>query len=676
MLLKLGEEHKTKLPKLAVGTNSKKTTTPHTSRLVDDSLEVRAKMARLFAHYKWKTITTEKELVAYLRERTDLGLDCETTGFDVFKDKLVGISLGTEEDCVYIPLTHKVGKNYSDDIGRLEELLRSHNLWGYNLKFDLKWLKQSLGLNLKGCWCGYLASRLNNSAELSNELKDLYTKYIDPEEPYYSFGELFKQPFDEYDPEIVGGYAAVDALKHIRLGKKQEQMLNSNAKKLLLQLELPLAHILVEVELTGVALDMPWCNQLTEILEKELKEQEIIMARDYEGLNPGSPKQVAEWLYDKLGMKPMNADKGTGEDILENIDHPLADRVLAYRKVKKLLSTYAKKMPAVSYEGIVHCTYNQYGADTGRFSSKGPNLQNIPKDNRFRKMFRARDGKTLVSCDYTQQEIYIMAALADDEKMKEAYDKNMDFYAYMASLVFNEPYGNCTKKGIKSELRNQMKAIVLALNYDKGIKALTKDLNKDRIAAGKPPLTTEDVKNIYDKFFDTCPSVKTFRASKLEFAKKYGYVETVLGRRRYFNYLHKEDFECDNEEVLAVLKTLRNDYAIQRLIKDAAAEKIIIKDNRRKKVDETRQVVNSVIQGSAADMTKLAMLEASKDAKLKEMGCQLLLQVHDEIIAEFPDETAEEGGRYLANLMVEVGSELIGIRVVCEPSLMKSWEKD
>ena len=199
-----------------------------------------------------------------------------------------------------------------------------------------------------------------------------------------------------------------------------------------------------------------------------------------------------------------------------------------------------------------------------------------------------------------------------------------------------------------------------------GITSLAKDIGK----------SVAETKAIYAKFFEKCPKIKQFRHEKLEFAKKYGYVETVLGRKRYFRALHKPDFECDNKDVLETVMHLKNEGVIQKLIADAAKEGIKVVDNRSQKVFETRQVVNSIIQGSAADMTKLAMIQAFKDERLNELGCKVLLQIHDEIIAEFPEENAEEGGKLLAQLMVDVGTDLIGIKMQCEPSLMKAWEKD
>ena len=148
--------------------------------------------------------------------------------------------------------------------------MNEKDLWGFNLKFDLKYLKRHANLILKGHWCGFLASRLMNSSEPSNELKELYIKYVDANEGFYSFRELFKRPFDEYDPAIVGAYAAVDAIKHIRLGKYQYANIDKVEKKLLERLELPLTHVLVDIELTGVKLDMEWSNELIKLLKQTL----------------------------------------------------------------------------------------------------------------------------------------------------------------------------------------------------------------------------------------------------------------------------------------------------------------------------------------------------------------------------------------------------------------------
>lgn len=656
----------TKLIKLKT-TKPRDTSSRQTSmrRVIDDSKAVAQRMELLFTKYKWKVVTTEEELKKYLATSEDFGIDTETTGLDIFKHSLVGISLGTADTSVYIPLKHKRGLNYSGDISNIQALLKDKALYGFNAKFDLKAIKYRLGIDIEVKWCGYLGARLIDSSEPSNEMKAIYAKYIDPKEETYSFGSLFKNTFDNYDPLIVGAYASVDAMKHYNIAKWQMANIGKAEKRIMEKLELPLTHHLVNIELTGIELDLEWCKELEGKLQEELDLLKIEMERSYEGLNPASPKQVAKWLYDKLELPKING-RGTGEDTLRRLKHPLADKVLQYRKVQKLLSTYASKMPKEAYNGVVHCNFNQYGADTGRFSSSNPNMQNIPKDDDFRKMFRARKGHMLVSCDYSQQEVRILASLANDPSMIEAYARGLDFYAFMVSLVFERPYEQCVKGGKYITLRDQMKSIVLGLNYGMGLRAMADSIGK----------SVKETKTIYDRFYEKCPKVKEFSEQSLQFARKNGYVETVLGRKRRFTAIHKPTYECDNKEVLETVKSLKNAFVIQKLIKDAGAVGIIIKDNRRAKGVEARQVVNSIIQGSGADMTKLAMVQICENEKLKELGCKVLITLHDEIIAEFPDETAEEGAKLMAEVMMDVGKDLIGIDMLCEPQLMRSWRKD
>lgn len=662
MLIKIGskEGRSSLLPKLK--TSKSKPQKPVKRTVADDSAAVKVRMEQLFGKYNWKTVTSEEDVVKFLTANKELGFDTETAGLDIFKSELVGLSFGTDTECIYIPLKHKVGKNYQGDLKKLQSILDGIKLYGFNAKFDIKALKYRGGLNIKAGWCGYLAARLMNSAEPSNTLKDLYMKYVDPNDETYSFGKLFKKSFDHYDPEVVGGYAAVDAMKHLRLGKWQEANMSENDLKLMLKLELPLTHDLVDIELTGIQLDIEWTNTLNAMLNEELDKIKSEFEKEFPGFNPGSPKQVAELLYDRLKL-PMINGRSTSAGTLEQLNHPLVEKILEYRTIQKQISTYAGKMVEEATDGIIHTTFNQYGADTGRFSSTGPNLQNIPRDPRFRKMFRARDGHLLVSCDYSQQEVYILASLADDKTMKEAYARNMDFYAYMASIVFDIPYETCVKGQKNSHLRDQMKSVVLGINYDMGITTLAKDIGK----------SIAETKVIYEKFFETAPGVKAFRQKRLEFAMKHGYVETILGRRRMLSALHLPDFWSSDKEVEKVLNSLRDEYAINKLIKDARAEGIEIIDRRAQKAYETRQVVNSAVQGSAADMTKLAIIVATRDERLKELGCKILMQIHDEIIAEFPEEHAEEGAQRLADIMIDVGSDLIGIRMQSSPQLMKSW---
>lgn len=660
MLIKIGNigGKKPVLPKL----NVKKASPKQRKVAANDTVVVQHRMEKLFGNYNWRVVTTEEELVNFLLANKELGFDTETSGLDIFKSELVGVSFGNSNECIYVPLRHKVGNNYAGNIEDLQYLLDDLKLYGFNAKFDIKALKLKEGLDVKAHWCGYLAARIMNSAEPSNSLEDLYVKYIDSDDDIYSFRTLFNMSFDSYDPKIVGGYAAVDALKHYRLGKWQELNIHESDLKILQRLEMPLTHVLVNIELTGIALDVEWTRKLTAMLNADLDKIKEDFESMFPGFNPGSPKQVAELLYDKLKL-PMLKGRGTGADILTQLEHPLAEKILEYRTIQKQLSTYAGKMESEAVNGIVHTTFNQYGADTGRFSSSDPNLQNIPRDERFRKMFKARDGHLLASCDYSQQEVYILASLANDETMKKAYAENMDFYAYMASIVFEVDYNECIKGGKHAYLRDQMKSIVLGINYDMGITTLAKDIGK----------TVKETQAIYDKFFETAPAVKPFRQARLDFAIKHGYVETILGRKRRLSALHLPDFSSEDKDVENMLNSLKNNYAINKLTQDAKAAGIEVIDRRFQKAYETRQVVNSAVQGSAADMTKLAILVAVEDEEFNALGGKILMQIHDEIVAEFPEETAQEGAERLAEIMIDVGSDLIGIRMKSTPTIMRSW---
>ena len=662
MLINIGNKEKV-LPKLKTQKTSSKKQVRRRA-VLDDSASVRARMEELFGKYDWKVVTNKEDLISFLNIAEEFGFDTETTGLDVFKDKLVGLSFGTLDKCIYIPLQHKVGMNYRGDIKEIESILAEKKLFGFNSKFDMKVLKLHANLNIKSEWCAYLGARLMNSAEPANGLKDLYVKYVDPFDETYSFNDLFSRPFDEYDPLVVGGYAAVDAMKHLRLGKWQLDNISQNDLKIMQRLEMPLTHDLVDIELRGIKLDMDWCDKLIEELNNDLEGIKAELEVEYPGLNPGSPKQVAEWIYDRLKLLDPRNGRGTGEPILAQLDHPFAEKILHYRRAQKMMSTYAAKMPADADDGVIHTTFNQYGADTGRFSSSDPNLQNIPRDKKFRNMFTAREGHMLVSCDYTQQEVYILASLANDATMKDAYSRDMDFYAYMASIVFDTPYEDCVKGGKHGYLRDQMKSIVLGINYDMGISSLARDIGK----------TISETKEIYERFFSMCPGIKPFREERLKIALEHGYVETILGRKRRLSALHLPDFECEDKEIEKFLNTATNRYAIDKLIEDARAQGIQIIDRRAQKAYETRQVVNSAVQGSAADMTKLAIIVANRDEQLQKLGCKILMQIHDEIVAEFPEEHAEEGGKRLAEIMMDVGTDLIDIPMKVTPTVMKSWE--
>lgn len=673
---------KTNLSATKVDTGVKK---PRIKTVVDDSPSVAPILKELFKDYegKYKLVTTEEDLVEYMKSRPELGFDTETTGLNRYLDKLAGFSLGNDKDCIYVPLNHERGTNYNGDRKKLCEILKGdgRKYWGHNSKFDRGMMIIHAGTDIPMKWDSELAARILDNRD-GAKLKDLYIKYVDPNAKFYEFSGLFKQPFTKYDPAVVGVYAAVDAMKHYMLGKYQEEVLRTKfpkSYKLMKNVELPLIDVVLDMELKGVAIDKPYYEKFAQELNQEMDEKLAFIQKDFPGFNPSSPKQVGEVLFDRLHLPDYSKKRATGEEFLKLLNHPIPQAILDYRGLKKALSTYVEAIPKCAVQDaegnwVVHTTYHTIGADTGRFSSSDPNLQNQPRDNRFRYGFMARPGHKLVSTDFSQQEQAVLAGGSQDPKMLEGAEHGRDYYALMASIIWDLPYESCTKKGEHKDLRNKCKSIVLGVTYGMSAKSLAESLN----SSDKSHFYTEDeCKGILDKFYQGFPQVKVFQEACANFGKEHGYMTSVLGRRRYFKYLGKPAFECpDHPEVAETLNGLTYFNQIRACLDDARREGITVIDNRWKQQDEMRQTTNHYCQGSAADQTKVCMIAIFRDKDFHEKyHGQLLLQIHDEVITEFPEELAEEGGKYVAKIMEEVGSEVIGARIWCEPDVMDHWKK-
>jgi DNA polymerase I-like protein with 3'-5' exonuclease and polymerase domains len=409
-------------------------------------------------------------------------------------------------------------------------------------------------------------------------------------------------------------------------------------------------------------------------------------------------------LYDILKIKPVDKNKprGTGEEILQKMDHPVVKAILEYRGIAKLLSTYIEKMPAIANPKTrrIHASFNQIGADTGRFSSSDPNMQNIPShNNEIRKMFRASDGYVLLSSDYSAQEPRIAAHMSKDEKMIKAYRDGKDLYVEIASIAYNLPYDECkefradgTKNPKGKERRNAAKAIVLGICYGKGVAAIGEDLK----------ISKKKAQEIYDKVMVSFPGLRQLMEDSENMARDLGFVTTVWGRKRRlpnmqlppyeFSYIDgvPKDFDplFDDEEefedgVIEVDEATKQRYLNQlnrtyswkekEKIKARAKEQgILIKDNGGYIAAATRQCVNSRIQGSAADQTKLAMIAVGNDKKLKDLGFRMLLAVHDELIGECPKENAKEVAERFAHLMVEAAKDL-SVPSKCDVEITERW---
>ena len=375
---------------------------------------------------------------------------------------------------------------------------------------------------------------------------------------------------------------------------------------------------------------------------------------------------------------------------------------MQYRETAKLLTTYIDKLPNCvnPNDGRIHCKFNQYGAVTGRMSSSDPNLQNIPSHNKdIRKMFVAQDGYVLMSSDFSQQEPKCLAALcrkAGDDQMYQSFMQGKDLYSEIASKAFNKPYEDCkefrpdgttNKEG--KERRTQAKSVLLGVLYGRGEASIGEQLH----------VTTQKAKEIKDSVFKGFPAIKQFEQDSLYMAKEYGYVTTVCGRKRRLPDLQLDEFEFYWKEGCAPSDDLldfdddiqdvdvpadRQRYYRQKLkscrfwdkrkwIEQAAEEGIRIVDNGAKIADATRQTVNSRIQGSAADLTKLAMIDLNNNEELKELGFKLLVPVHDEVIAECPEENVKRCSELLASIMSQAAEKILEMPIKCDVSITKAW---
>lgn len=600
----------------------------------------------------------------------------------------------------------------------------------YNAKFDTRVVKNQLGVYVPCHFDCHLAAMCLNENE-PHGLKTLHSKYVlDGKEDEFSFGKLFDGITFDYVPIKTGYiYAARDAVDTYELYEWQLPYLTESnslcteyglehVSKVFWDIEMPCIEVLAEMEDTGVDFDLDYAYELSEKYNKQKDEQleEFYRILDMykpeiekyklnnpvnklsDPINIASPTQLAILFYDILGIEAPDpkSPRGTGVEILQKIDNPLCKAILDYRATEKLLSTYVDKLPECINEktGRIHCNFNQYGAKTGRMSSDNPNMQNIPSHNHdIRQMFKATDGYVMMSSDYSQQEPKVMTAMCGDPEMIKAYQEGKDLYASIAALAFGTTYENClefrpdgttNKEG--KERRSSAKSILLGILYGRGINSIAEQLHT----------TKQKAQQIQDRVFRGFPAIKQFEDDTLYMARTYGFVTTYWGRKRRLPEMQLDEFEFKwkpgygdvdplsfDSEVTesevpyeiqqAYIKKLRNNPFKKRpIIEQAASEGIIISDNGGKIADATRQCVNSRIQGSAADLTKMAAVKIHKCERLKELGFRLLIPVHDEFIGECPEENAKECKELFAQCMCDAAIDL-GIPISCDVSVTRRW---
>lgn len=703
---------------------------------------VEAKLGYLKTRYE--IITNKNQLLDYMKkaqENNILSLDTETSGLNPLIDTLAGLCLYTPNNKgVYVPLNHisyitnqrVTNQLTNEEAAEVFNKIKINNIIFHNAKFDIRFMKNQLGVELTPNWDTLLAAKLLNENESSYSLKYLYKKYINSDSPEYKFDTLFEGIQFNLVP-IKSGYiyAARDPEMTYELYQYQSKYLNEKKLpklyNLFSKIEIPLITGVAAMEDSGIELDFELAKKLQDKYEKELNDVELKFLevlkkydkqiKEYrqgfktgkdcklsDPINISSPTQIAILLYDILKLKSPDKKmpRGTGESIIVSLvkQIPELQLLLKYRELKKLLTTYITKMPEVAgKDGRIHCNFNQMGTVTGRFSSNEPNMQNIPSHNKdIRKMFRASSGNVLISCDYSQQEPRILAHLSQDEKLIQSYKDGKDIYAQIASICFHKKYEDCkeffpdgtvNKEG--KRVRGIMKAIVLGIMYGKEPDSIAKDLG----------ISKKDANETYNSFFRLFPKVRDFMLNTQNMARNFGYVETMGGRKRRLPDMQLEPYEMKviadksvNYDPLdfssdSVNKNLEIDDEIreelERKLKRAYwyqermqifdyAEKeygIKIIDNTTKISDATRQCVNSVIQGSAADMVKRAMLKISNDEKLKKLGYKLLLSVHDELIGEVKENNAKKAAKRVSEIMIEVSQLCLPIK--CDVEITRCW---
>lgn len=714
---------------------------------------INAMVNKYLGHYadRYEVIREESKLVQYIDrclENNVISIDTETTSLDPITGVLAGLCIYTPGmKAAYVPLHHvsyvtgmEVDNQIPDNVAtrELQKIADAKaDVIMFNAKFDIRFIYNQLNVKLTPTWDGYLAARLlnENEGDGNNGLKALHKKYcMNGEGDAFSFDSLFKGiPFTHIPINTGYLYAARDAEITYELYEFQKPFLDADnpvCKErglehlawVMKNIEMPTVPVVCDMEDNGIYFDLEFADKLSVKYNALLKEKEEkfyqLCSRyqedidEYKRKNPShklsnpisisSPNQLAVLFYDILKIPSVDkkSPRGTGEDILVKLDNPICKAIVEYREVAKLLSTYIDKLgkEVNPKTGRIHCSFNQIGADTGRFSSSSPNMQNIPSHNvEIRQMFTASAGNVLLSSDYSAQEPRITAHLCQDPKMIRAYQEGKDLYAEMASLAFGFPYEEClefrpdgTKNPAGKERRSQAKAIFLGICYGKGVKAIGEDLK----------VTTKKAQEIYDSVLKEFPGLKQFMLDSENMARTKGFVTTVWGRKRRlpniqlepyeFSYIggvakdfdplfDAEEEELSNEvddrtkqKYIRMLERTWSRKEKETIKTRARDEGILIKDNGGFIAEATRQCVNARVQGSAADMTKLAIIAVGNDEFLKSKGFKLLLPVHDELIGECPEENAKEVAHRFSELMVLAAKDLC-VPSKCDVEVSKRW---
>lgn len=551
-----------------------------------------------------------KKLIAELEKHKQICFDTETTGTDAHNVELVGLSFSYRpHEAWYVP----VPSNYNEAhqvVDEFRDVFENEKIGkcGQNIKYDMSVLKW-YDISIKGELFDTMIAHYLIQPEMRHNMNLLAETYLSysPVSIETLIGKKGKDQMSMRDVplEKIAEYAAEDADITLQLEAQFKPMLKeTGTQKLFHDVEMPLVPVLCAMEAEGVRLDTTVLKKLSGELAHDIEQAEKEVHRMAgKEFNVSSPRQVGEIIFDELKVaeKPQKTKTGqyaTGEDVLEKLrgTHPIIEKILSYRELQKLKNTYVDALPEMvnPRTGRIHTTYSQIVAVTGRLSSDNPNLQNIPirteRGKSIRRAFVPRGPQyVLLSADYSQIELRIIAALSGDKGMIEAFKDGQDIHAATASKVYNVPI-----KEVTSDMRRNAKMVNFGIIYGISAFGLSQRLNIPRTEA----------RQIIDSYFEKYPRIRKYMDESIASAKEKGYVETILGRRRYLRDIHSSNH------------TVRS-----------FAE---------------RNAINAPIQGSAADMIKIAMINIHKEFEKQNFKSKMILQVHDELVFDVHKEELDD----------------------------------
>lgn len=571
------------------------------------------------------TIVSEtqlSELVTSLKKQSLFAFDTETTSINALEADLVGISIaynpdiqakngkieikenGAGTESFYIPVFHKYGEQLDLEyvLNTLKPVFEDTGISKtlQNAKYDVNALKK-YGLDIKGVIFDTMLASYVKDPSRKHGLKVQALEHLDY--MMKDIDELIGKgksqiTMDNVPIEDASDYACDDAFATLELTRYWAQNLDEEEKKLLYDIEMPTCEVLEKMEAAGITIDVDYLHKLSNELAADLSNvEDKIFQLAGTSFNINSPRQVGQILFEKLQIKPKGKKRGaktfsTDVKVLSELakDYEIAKHILDYRHFAKMKNTYVDALPELisPYDGKIHTSYNQTATVTGRLSSSNPNLQNIPVrtelGNRIRKAFipSLQEEQVLLSADYSQIELRLLAHCSGDKAMIKAFQTGEDIHAEIAAKIFNVPLNEVTK-----EMRSRAKAVNFGIVYGQTRYGLAAALK----------ISADEAQDFIDKYFATYPGIKDYMDKSVQYAYQKGYAKTMFGRKRY-------------------------------LLDE------LVSSNHQIKEFAQRAAINSPLQGAAADLIKMAMVELDKKLTNAKLKSQILLQVHDELILE------------------------------------------